>query len=255
MSGHSKWSTIKRQKGVVDARRGAAFTKVANAVTLAAREGGTDSESNFKLRLAIEAAKSVNMPKDNIERAIARGGGTSREGSVLEQITYEGFGPAGVGIVVEAVTDNRQRTAQEVRSTFERNGGRLSGPGSVSHFFRPIGEIVVRGGGGLDPDQLLLVAADSGAEDVETDEQEAIVYCQTANLEKVKSRLSTQGLDIVESKISRQPTTTIKVDDEKIASSVLSLVNKLDDLADVQKVYANFDISNEILMRNASIVK
>src|SRR3989304_7019571 len=162
MSGHSKWSQIKRQKGATDARRGAAFTKAANAITLAAREGGVDPETNFKLRLAVEAAKRVNMPKENIERAIKRATGEAKDGQRLEEIVYEGFGPAGVGIVVGAVTDNKQRTAQEVRRAFERGGGRLSGPGSVSHFFRPIGEIVVRGGGGLDPDQLLLVAADSG---------------------------------------------------------------------------------------------
>src|SRR4030067_2168213 len=130
LSGHSKWSTIKRQKGATDAERGPAFTKAANAVTLAAREGGGDPETNFKLRLAVEAAKRVNMPKENIERAIKRAAGDGKEGQRLEEIVYEGFGPAGVGIVVEAVTDNKQRTAQEGRRAFERGGGRVSGPGA-----------------------------------------------------------------------------------------------------------------------------
>jgi YebC/PmpR family DNA-binding regulatory protein len=255
MSGHSKWSTIKRQKGVTDARRGAAFTKAANAITVAAREGGGSPNTNFKLRLAIEAARKVNMPKDNIEKAIARGSGDAKEGKRLEKVTYEGFGPGGIGILLEAVTDNRQRTAQEVRSTFERSGGRLSGPGSVAYLFSPTGEIAVQLSEGTDSDQVLLAAADAGAEDVDTDKNEAIVYCRPSDLEKVKENLAQRNLEIVETRTSRKPISIIKINDEKVASSVLSLVNKLDDLPDVQKVYANFDIPEEILLRETEITK
>ncbi len=255
MSGHSKWSTIKRQKGATDARRGAAFTKATNAIIMAAREGGGNPEANFKLRLAIEAAKRLNMPKDNIEKAIARATGAAKEGKALEEVTYEGFGPGGVGVLVEAVTDNRQRTAQEVRSAFERGGGNLSGAGSVAHLFSPIGEIVICRDGGLDQDQLFLDAADAGAEDIEIEDDEVIVYCKTSELEKVKEKLGRAGLEIIETRLSRKPTSVIKIVDEKQAFGILSLVNKLDDLSDVQRVYANFDISNEVLMRNANIGK
>ena len=255
MSGHSKWSTIKRQKGATDARRGAAFTKAANAITLAAREGGGDPETNFKLRLAVEAAKRTNMPKENIERAIKRAAGDGKEGQRLEEIVYEGFGPAGVGIVLEAATDNKQRTAQEVRSSFERSGGKLSGPGSVSHLFNPVGEIVVRFADSFGEDRIVLTAADAGADDVETEKNEAIVYCKVKDLAEVKSKLEESSLEIIETKLSRKPLSVVKINDEQQASSILSLVNKLDDLADVQKVYANFDIPEEIIERNASIVK
>ncbi|MCH7541327.1 YebC/PmpR family DNA-binding transcriptional regulator [Patescibacteria group bacterium] len=251
MSGHSKWSTIKRQKGVTDARRGAAFTKAANAVTVAAKDGGGDPETNFKLRLVIDAAKQVNMPKENIERAIKRATGEGREGQKLEEIVYEGFGPAGVGIMVEVVTDNKQRTAQEVRSTFERNGGRLSGPGSVSYLFNPIGEIVVRFGDDVGTDQMMLTAAESGAEDVETDKEQATIYCRVEDLEKVKNNLNKHGLEVIETRISRRPSSVVKIVDDKQASSILSLVNKLDDLADAQRVYANFDLPEEILQKEA----
>ncbi|MEX0621536.1 MAG: YebC/PmpR family DNA-binding transcriptional regulator [Candidatus Woykebacteria bacterium] len=249
MSGHSKWSTIKRQKGATDAKRGAAFTKAANAITIAAREGGANPETNFKLRLAVDSAKRVNMPKGNIERAIARGSSVGKDGPNLEEVTYEGFGPGGVGILVEAVTDNRQRTAQEVRSAFDRSGGRLSGPGSVDHFFKPVAEIVLRVDSNIDPDQLLLTAAEAGAEDVEASGSEAVVYCKVTDLERVKNNLSARGLEVIETKISRQPTTTIKIEEEKLAASVLSLVDKLEELADVQTVYANFDIPEEVLKK------
>lgn len=251
MSGHSKWSTIKRQKGVTDARRGAAFTKAANAVTVAAKDGGGDPETNFKLRLVIDAAKQVNMPKENIERAIKRATGEGRQAQKLEEIVYEGFGPAGVGIMVEVVTDNKQRTAQEIRSTFERNGGRLSGPGSVSHLFNPIGEIVVRFGDDVGTDQMMLTAAESGAEDVETDRGQATIYCRVKDLEKVKNNLNKHDLEVIETRISRRPNSVVKIVDDEQASSILSLVNKLDDLADSQRVYANFDLPEEILQKEA----
>src|SRR3990167_2159226 len=157
MSGHSKWSTIKRQKGVTDAKRGAAFTKAANAITIVAREGRESPDTNFKLRLAIEDAKKINMPKENIQRAINRGTGIGGEGAILEEIIYEGFGPEGVAILLTAVTDNKQRTAQEVRSVFDRAGGRLAGPGSVSYLFEQMGEIDVKMKDAQDPDHIILV--------------------------------------------------------------------------------------------------
>jgi len=249
MSGHSKWSTIKRQKGVTDARRGAAFTKAANAITIAAREGGGNPEMNFKLRLTIDAARAINMPKDNIDRAVARGTGASKDGASLEQVTYEGYGPAGVAIMVEAVTDNRSRTAQEVRSAFERSGGRLSGPGSVAHSFRPVGQIVVKS---PDADTVLTAAAEAGAEDIESDTEETIVYCEPNKLESVKQALEGGGLEVINSELSKKPTTNVNIADEGQANSILSLVSKLEDLDDVQKVYANFDIDTHVMEKVAS---
>jgi YebC/PmpR family DNA-binding regulatory protein len=249
MSGHSKWSTIKRQKGVTDAKRGAAFTKAANAITVAARSGGESPETNFKLRLAVEAARAINMPKENVSRAIARGVGKGSEAAKLEQLTYEGFGPGGVAILVESVTDNKSRTAQEVRSVFERNGGRLGGSGAVSHLFKSVGEIVVKIDGTTDPDQILLVAAEADADDVEVSENEAQIFCEPSVLEKVKTGVANGGLDVVESKLSRKPASSIEIRDEKKAEQILLLVNKLEDLQDVQTVYANFDIPDDILQK------
>ena len=249
MSGHSKWSTIKRQKGVTDAKRGQAFTKVANAITLAAREGGGDPNNNFKLRLAIEDAKRINMPKENIERAIGRGAGKGGEGAKIEEVTYEGFGPAGVGIVVSAVTDNKLRTAQEIRSAFERGGGALGGPGSVFYLFSQTGEIDVKVEGEEDSDKGLSAAAETGAEDVDISEGSAAIYCATSNLERIKGKLEESGLKITGSEITMKPKSLIKIEDFEKAKKVLDLMNKLDALSDVQKVYANFDIPDEILQK------
>src|SRR3989344_4535114 len=224
MSGHSKWSTIKRQKGVTDARRGQAFTKVANAITLAAREGGESPESNFKLRLAIEAAKRINMPKENIERAIARGVGKGGEGAKIEEVTYEGFGPAGIGIVVSAVTDNKLRTAQEIRSAFERGGGALGGPGSVFYLFSQTGEIVVIEECEEDSDKVLSAAAETGAEDVDISEGSAAIYCATSNLERIKGKLEESGLKITGSEITMKPKSLIKIEDSDKAKKVLDLM-------------------------------
>lgn len=247
MSGHSKWSTIKRQKGATDAKRGAAFTRAANAVTIAAKEAGGNPETNFKLRLAIDAARAINMPKDNIERAIARGTGGSKEGSVLEEIIYEGFGPQGVAVLVEAVTDNRQRTVQEVRSIFDRSGGNLAGPGSVSHFFKPVGEIVVRISGQNQADELFLTVADGGAEDMENSKTEAIIYTRPADLEQIRKQITESGYEITEARLAKKATTLVNVTDEKTLSSIISLINKLEELDDVQKVYVNFDAPEGLL--------
>ena len=254
MSGHSKWSTIKRQKGVTDAKRGAAFTKVANAITIAVREGGESPDTNFKLRLIIEDAKRINMPKANIEKAIARGVG-KEGGGRLEEITYEGFGPEGVAILITAVTDNKLRTAQEIRSTLDRAGGRLAGPGSVAYLFESVGEIDVEAQDDSDPDHILLAAAESGAEDVEAEGAVGVVYGKVVDIEKIKSELESHGLKIVNAQISQKPKNLIKIEDSHKAKKVLDLMDKLDGISDVQKIYANFDIPEDVILRNAEIMK
>lgn len=252
MSGHSKWSTIKRQKGVTDAKRGAAFTKAANAITIAAREGGESTETNFKLRLLIEAARKLNMPKDNIQRAINRGVGKGSERSSLEEITYEGFGPSGVAILVLAVTDNKQRTAQTVRSVFDRGGGSLGGPGSVSYIFDSAAVIDVKLEDTTDdPDRILIAAADAGADDIEVDDGTGVVYCKPQELEKIKKDLENSHLKIVGSELTRKPKSLVRIEDLEKAKKVLNLMRQLEDLEDVQKVYANFDIPDEIIQREA----
>lgn len=246
MSGHSKWSTIKRQKGANDAKRGQAFTKAGKAITIAAREGGGNPDSNFKLRLAVEAARAINMPKDNIDRAIARGTGSSGDSSALEEVTYEGYGPAGVALLVDVVTDNKMRSGSEVRSILDRSGGTLAGVGSVSFLFKPNGEIGVKLNG-KDPDELFLLAADSGAEDIDTSEGEATVFCTPENLVKVKDALTSAGYDVTSAEVVKSPTSTVKITDENQAKSVLNLIEKLEDLDDVQRVYSNFDIETEVM--------
>src|SRR5688572_5052435 len=196
MSGHSKWSTIKRQKGVTDARRGALFTKVAREISVAARLGGADPDANYRLRLAIEKARSVNMPSDNIKRTIdkATGGG---EADQYEEIVYEGYGPGGVAVLVEAQTDNRNRTAAEVRSMFTKSGGQLAGSGAVAWQFEPRGLITVARSGAVDADEVALTAIDAGAEDVDTDGDETIeVYTTPGDLESVRVALESAGVPV-----------------------------------------------------------
>lgn len=252
MSGHSKWSTIKRQKGITDAKRGAIFTRVGNAITIAAREGGDSPEINFKLRLVMEEAKRLNMPKENIQRAINRGAGKGGEDVKLEEIVYEGFGPGGIAILIFVVTDNRQRSAQEIRSIFDRGGGTLSGPGSVAYLFSQAVRIDVRLKNDTDPDEVLLAAADAGAEDVEVSDDSVIVYCKLADMEKVKEALERNGMEIIGTELSRKPKNTVKIEDPEKAKKVLSLMEKLDGIIDVQKVYANFDIPDEILQKETT---
>src|SRR6188474_3012901 len=195
MSGHSKWSTIKRQKGVTDAKRGALFTKVAREISVAARQGGGDPDANYRLRLAVEKARAVNMPSDNIKRTIekATGGG---DGDQFEEIVYEGYGPGGVAILVEAATDNRNRTAAEVRSMFTKTGGQLAGSGAVAWQFEPRGLIAVARDG-VDPDEVALAAIDAGAEDVDTDDSETIeIYTSPGDLERVRAALDAAGVAV-----------------------------------------------------------
>ncbi len=244
MSGHSKWSTIKRQKGVTDARRGALFTKVAREISVAARQGGGDPDGNYRLRLAIEKARSVNMPSDNIKRTIdkATGGG---DGEQYEEIVYEGYGPGGVAVLVEAQTDNRNRTAAEVRSMFSKSGGQLAGSGAVAWQFEPRGLITVPREG-IDVDEVALAAIDAGADDVDTDDGAAIeVYTTPGELEAVRSALEAGGIPVESAEATMIAKQTVELDATK-ARQALRLVELLEDLDDVSRVTANFDIPEEV---------
>lgn len=248
MSGHSKWSTIKRAKGANDAKRGQAFTKATKLITIAARDGASP-DTNFKLRLAVEAARAINMPKDNIERAIAKA--TGGDGSKpLEEVVYEGYGPSGVALLIEVVTDNKMRTAADIRSILDKSGGHLAGIGSVAYNFKSVGAISVNVSG-KDPDELFLLAADSGAEDIETSVGESTVYCRPEDFVKVQEAVTTAGYEVTSAEASKEATNTVKITDEGQAKSVLNLIEKLEDCDDVQKVYANFDIPSEMMEKVA----
>src|SRR4051794_37684399 len=243
MSGHSKWSQIKRQKGVNDTKRGAVFTKVAREIMIAARAGGGDPDGNFRLRLAMEKARSVNMPMDNIKRAIERAAG-SGEGDQIEEIVYEGYGPGGVAILVEAATDNRNRTAADVRAIFSKAGGQLAGSGAVAWQFEPRGLIAVTANG-RDPDDVALTAIDAGAEDVEESGDRIEVYTTPGEPERVRLSLDKAGLPVESAENAMVAKNTVEVDEQR-ARQNLRLVELLEDLDDVQRVTANFDIPEEI---------
>jgi len=244
MSGHSKWSTIKRQKGANDAKRGAIFTKVAREISVAARVGGGDPDANYRLRLAMDKARSVNMPAENIKRAIekATGGGEAEQ---YEEIVYEGYGPGGVAVLVEAATDNRNRTAGEVRSIFTKAGGQLAGSGAVAWQFVPRGFIVVPRNG-VDPDEVALAAIDAGADDVDTEQAEQIeIWTAPEDLEAVRRSLESAGIAIESAESTMVAQQTVELDSSK-ARQALRLVELLDDLDDVQRVTANFDIPEDV---------
>lgn len=243
MSGHSKWSQIKRQKGANDVRRGALFTKMGREIAIAARAGGPDPDGNFRLRLAIEKARSVNMPADTIKRAIERATGAG-EADQYEEIVYEGYGPGGVAILVEAQTDNRNRTAAEVRSVFSKSGGQLAGSGAVAWQFEPRGVITVAKTAG-DPDEIALLAIDAGAEDVDTDADPMEIYTAATELERVRPALETAGVAIESAESAMIARQTVELDPAK-ARQALRLVEALEDLDDVQRVTANFDIPEEV---------
>lgn len=248
MSGHSKWSTIKRQKEVTDKKRGAAFTKLSMGITMAVRQGGgvASPDDNPRLRLAVEAARSANMPKENIERAIARAAG--KDAKALEEVVYEGFGPGGFSIIVEAVTDNKQRTTPVVKSVFDKNGGTVGNPGSVSYQFVQKGQIVVTKNGKT-LDDIYLLAADSGADDVEEAGDDVIIYTEPQDLAKVKDALTQQGLSVTSAELIRKPTLANTLSDKESAERALHFVEIIEDLDDVQKVYANFDIPDELMQQ------
>jgi YebC/PmpR family DNA-binding regulatory protein len=244
MSGHSKWSTIKRQKGANDAKRGALFTKVAREISVAARQGGGDPDANYRLRLAVEKARSVNMPADNIKRTIekATGGGDAEQ---FEEIVYEGYGPGGVAVLVEAATDNRNRTAAEVRSIFTKTGGQLAGSGAVAWQFEPRGLIVVARDG-QDADEVALAAIDAGAEDVDTDDEDAIeIFTDPGSLEAVRRGLEGAGVPVESAESTMVAKQTVELDSAK-ARQALRLVELLEDLDDVQRVSVNFDLPEDV---------
>ncbi|MGK2965396.1 MAG: YebC/PmpR family DNA-binding transcriptional regulator [Tepidiformaceae bacterium] len=244
MSGHSKWSTIKRQKGVKDAARGALFTRLSREIIIAAKTGGPDPSANFKLRLAIQRAKASNVPNDNIERAIAKatGGG---DGEQLDEITYEGYGPGGTAILIAALTDNRNRTVSEIRHKFSRAGGNLGETGSVAWQFAAKGLISVPVNG-HDADDIALQAIEAGADDVRVDPETVEIETEPASLEAVRKTLETAGLEIENADFAMVPTTTIEVD-EKTAHQAMRLIEALEELEDVQRVYTNADFSDEAM--------
>ena len=243
MSGHSKWAQIKRQKGVADARRGQLFTKLAREIIVAVREGGPSLESNFQLRLAVQKARDSNMPSDNIERAIKRGSGETGEAALIE-IKLEGYGPSGLAILVEALTDNRNRTIQEVRRLFTRHGGSLGESGCVSWLFDSRGLITVESDGS-DSEEIALLAIDAGAEDVKTEKDYVEVYTKPEDLEKVRKVVEENG-HVISAEISLTPQTTVLLEDSK-AVQALRFLDELEGLDDVQRVSSNIDFSEDTL--------
>src|SRR5438034_3031277 len=244
MSGHSKWSQIKRQKGAADVKRGVVFTKMTKEIMLAAKEGGANPDGNFRLRLAIDRARNVNMPRKNIQRAIERAtaGG---DANALESTVYEGYAPGGVSVMVEVATDNRNRTVSEIRSAFTKHGGKLGESGSVQWLFEQKGVIEIDAKG-TSPDAIELAAIDAGAEDVEADGGLITVYTTPAAFERVKKALETAGIRAASAELSVRPTTTVRVEGEA-ARKLIGFVQALEDLDDVQRVHANFDVPEEVL--------
>lgn len=240
MSGHSKWHSIKHKKGAADAKRGKIFTKLGNEIAVAAREGA-DPATNFKLRLAVAKAKSANMPSANIDRSIARGSGTG-DGAALEELSYEGYGPSGVAIMAKALSDNRNRTGSDVKSTFAKYGGNLGAPGSVGYMFEQKGVIVCSPSSSKD--DVVLAAIDAGAQDVDDTGDQVIVYTKPNELETIREKL---GENVESADVEMSPSQTITVDDPKKAQSLMRLIEALDDLDDVISVTANYDISEDIM--------
>jgi YebC/PmpR family DNA-binding regulatory protein len=245
MSGHSKWSTIKHKKGAADAKRGKIFTRIIKEMTVAARLGGGDIEGNPRLRAAVAEAKSNNMPKDNIERAIKRGTGEI-EGAQYEEITYEGYGVGGVAIIVEALTDNSNRTTPEIRNIFEKTGGNLGTPGSVKFQFEKKGYLAVEKSA-ADEDKLMEIALEAGADDLRSDDPEVFeIYTDPARFDAVRQTLEANKIATVEAKVGMIPSTYVKVDETK-TKSVLRLLEMLDDHDDTQNVWSNLDIPAEMM--------
>lgn len=240
MSGHSKWSTIKRQKGAKDAARGAIFTKLGNAIAIAARSG-TDPETNFALRLAIDKARAANMPMANIQRSIDRVKDKSQ--GQIEEVTYEGYGPGGVAIIVEAATDNLNRTYPEVRLAFTKHGGTLAEKGAVSFQFARRGLIRIKG----KSDDITLAAIEAGAVDVIEEDDSTIVYTEPSELAKVRQALSASSLEITEAELTYVPTTTVEIKDKDTADKILRLMDALEDLDDVTNTFVNFDIDDSLI--------
>jgi YebC/PmpR family DNA-binding regulatory protein len=251
LSGHSKWSSIKHKKGAADAKRGKLFSKLSRSIIVAAKEGGGDPAANLALQNAIEKAKSYSMPKDNIDRAVAKGAGSGADAESFETVVYEGYGPEGVAVVVEALTDNRNRTAAEVRHAFTRHGGTLGSTGAVLWQFDRRGVVVVAGDG-VDEDELFMAAVEAGAEDIEEDGSSFQVTSAPESLVGVRAAIEAAGFTVESAELSLLPKTTVAIDDESAAKSVMRLIDALEDNDDVQDVYANFDIPEQVLEAVAS---
>jgi YebC/PmpR family DNA-binding regulatory protein len=251
VSGHSKWSSIKHKKGVADARRGKLFSKLSRAIIVAAREGGPDPAANLALQNAIEKARSYSVPKDNIERAITRGSGADADADAFENVTYEGYGPGGVAVLVEALTDNRNRTAADVRHVFAKSEGSLGGAGAVAWLFERRGVVLV-GADGVDEDELTLAAAEGGADDVSRDGTTFQVTSGPEELSSVRQAIEGAGFTVDSAELTMVPKTTVELDDETVAKKVLRMIDSLEESDDVQEVYANFDIPERVLEAVAS---
>jgi YebC/PmpR family DNA-binding regulatory protein len=247
MSGHSHWATIKHKKGAADAKRGRLWSKIARMIIMAAKGGGGDPTSNLTLRYAIDKAKAANMPKDTIDKAIKRGTGEIA-GAALESITYEGYGPGGIAIVVETLTDNRNRTGPEVRRIFEKHGGSIGTPGCVNWMFHKKGLITVNTSD-VSEDDLMELALGAGAEDMQNTGKVYEITCDPANFDGLKKALEDKGIAIQMADISMIPQTTIPVSDENTARKVVSLMEAIEDQEDVQNTYANFDIPEEVMAK------
>lgn len=245
MSGHSKWASIKHKKGALDAKRGKIFTKLIREVTVAARDGGGDIEANPRLRLAVQKAKDANMPADNIERGIKKGTG-ELEGVSYENVSFEGYALGGVAVIVEGLTDNKNRTTSVVRSVFTKRGGNMAGAGSVAFQFDKKGVFLVKSADAKE-EELLDIALEAGAEDITSDEDFHQITCAPQDFDKVRTGLTGKGVKIESGEFSMVPKNTIKVEDVETARKILALVEDLEDDDDVQNVYSNFDISDDIL--------
>jgi YebC/PmpR family DNA-binding regulatory protein len=246
VSGHSKWSSIKHKKGAADAKRGQLFSKLSRAIIVAAKEGGPDPAGNLALANAIEKARSYSMPKDNIERAIAKGSGADAEGSTFETVVYEGYGPEGVAVLVETLTDNRNRTASEVRHLFAKYGGNLGTTGAVAWQFERKGVVLVPAAG-VDEDTLLMTVAEAGADDVELDGSSFVVTSPPEALPDVRAAVEDTGLTPESVELAMVPKVTVAIGDESVARKLVRLVEGLEEADDVQDVYANFDIPEAML--------
>jgi YebC/PmpR family DNA-binding regulatory protein len=249
MSGHSKWASIKHKKAVVDSRRGQQFTKLARAITVAAREGGGDPDSNASLENAIRKAKEGSMPKDNIERAIARGTGEAGEADAIESVLYEGYGPGGVGVLMEALTDNRRRTSADIRHAFSKNGGSLGEPGSVAYLFEKKGTIVIDATRYSEDE--LMVSVEAGAEDISTDDDVFEVIVEPIDFTRVLAALDQAGVEIQSAEIGYRPSSLVPIDEGQ-AAKLMRLIEVLEDLDDIYAVHANFDTPADVLERVAS---
>lgn len=247
MSGHSKWANIKRQKAVVDAKKGVVYAKMSREIIVAARLGGPDPQANFRLRQAIDRAKAEGVPNDNIARAIEKGAGAGGADN-LEELSYEGYGPGGVAIMARCATDNRNRTAGDLRSYFSKYGGNMGETGCVGWMFKERAEVVLERKAGLGEDDLLLAALDAGAEDMDTSDTDSItIVCQPESLETIREALQNAGYSIASAEVTMAPLSTVAVTDQEQARQLLRLLDALENHDDVQHVYANFDMDANLL--------